>query len=115
MKDKEPIQIVLVTAPDKKTARKLAQAALKARLAACVHLMPKGESHYWWDGKLEVSKETQMVIKTTSEALPKLEALISSKHPYDCPEFLVLSASAASPAYARWVQETCAHPASKKK
>ena len=45
--------MVLVTAPDLKTARKLARAALAARLVACANLIPRIESHYWWQGKIE--------------------------------------------------------------
>jgi len=43
--------IVLATAPDLKTARMLAKAALNNRLIACANLIPKLESHYWWKGK----------------------------------------------------------------
>ncbi len=53
MKSANQFSIVLVTAPDLKTARKLAQAALQAKFVACANLVPKIESHYWWQGKLE--------------------------------------------------------------
>jgi len=43
---KREFVIALVTAPNLKTARKLARAALKAQLAACVNLVPNLESHY---------------------------------------------------------------------
>ena len=41
MKLTEKYAVVLVTAPDVKTARKLARAALEARLVACANLMPR--------------------------------------------------------------------------
>ena len=53
MKSADRFALVLVTAPDLKAARRLAQAALKSRLAACANLIPRIESHYWWQGKLE--------------------------------------------------------------
>src|SRR5688500_956252 len=49
MKSARDFSIVLVTAPDLKTARALA----KARLIACANLLPKIASHYWWQGKIE--------------------------------------------------------------
>ena len=55
MKAGTKFSIVFVTAPDLKTARKLSRSALKARLIACANLVPKIESHYWWQGKLEQS------------------------------------------------------------
>ena len=52
MKAATPFRIVLVTAPDLKTARRLARAILRRRLAACANLIPGLESHYWWGGKM---------------------------------------------------------------
>src|SRR5262245_30040105 len=91
MKSANRYRLVLVTAPDLNTARKLARAALQARLIACANLVPKLESHYWWQGKIERSAEVLLVLKTTTARVPKLEKLIVAKHPYDTPEFLVLA------------------------
>jgi len=60
-------RIVLVTAPNLKTARQLARAALAARLIACANLIPAIESHYRWQGKLERSAEVLLIMKTTRE------------------------------------------------
>ncbi|MCX6927600.1 MAG: divalent cation tolerance protein CutA, partial [Verrucomicrobia bacterium] len=79
--------VVLVTAPDLKTGRMLARAALAARLVACANLVPKIESHYWWQGKIESGAEVLMVMKTTTVHLAALEKLILAKHPYETPEF----------------------------
>ena len=64
--------MALVTAPDLKTARKLAEAALKPSLAACVNIIPKVESHYWWKGKLERGNELLLVLKTTQKKVTSL-------------------------------------------
>jgi periplasmic divalent cation tolerance protein len=95
--------IVLVTAPDLKVARRLAQAALKARLIACANLVPKLESHYWWEGKIETGVEVLMVMKTTRMRLAALEKLIVAKHPYDTPEFLVMPLMAGNTRYLKWI------------
>src|SRR5262245_50187268 len=44
MKSAQEFAVVLVTAPDLKTARLLAGAVLQARLAACVNVIPRIES-----------------------------------------------------------------------
>ena len=98
--------MVLVTAPDLKTARKLARAALEARLIACANLIPKIESHYWWQGKIESGAEVLMVLKTSTTRLPALEKLIVTQHPYDTPEFLVLPISRGNKRYLDWVAES---------
>lgn len=100
--------LVLVTAPDLKVARKLAQAALGARLIACTNLIPKIESHYWWQGKIESGGEVLMLMKTTRKYLPALEKLIVEKHPYDTPEFLVVPLGAGNARYLKWITDSVA-------
>lgn len=96
-------RVVLVTAPDLETARRLARAALEARLIACANLVPQIESHYWWQGKLESGSEVLMVMKTIPSRLPALEKLILAQHPYDTAEFVVLPLQAGSRRYLDWI------------
>ena len=103
MKTTRRYVIVLVTAPDVKTARSLAKAALEARLVACANLIPKIESHYWWQGKLECGAETLILFKTTRARLAALEKLILTQHPYDTPEFIVLPVTAGNQRYLDWL------------
>ena len=97
---------VFVTAPDLTTARKLAKAALSARLAACANLIPKIESHYWWQGKLDSSAEVLIVFKTAASCLARLEKVILKNHPYDTPEFIVLSLQGGNRRYLAWLDES---------
>jgi periplasmic divalent cation tolerance protein len=107
MKPAARFALVLVTAPDLKTARALAKAALSAKLIACANLLPKIESHYRWQGKLESGQEVLLLLKTTKPRLAALEKLILARHPYDTPEFLVLPLCAGSPRYLAWLAEGC--------
>jgi len=107
MKSAAKFSLVLVTSPDLKTARMLAKAALQAKLAACVNLIPKVESHYWWQGKLESGAEVLMILKTPRARLAALEKLILARHPYDTPEFLVLPLSAGNGKYLDWLAASC--------
>src|SRR5438445_10553095 len=106
MKSAGKFSIVLVTAPTLKVARQLAQAALRARLAACANLIPKIESHYWWQGKIESGAEVLLVLKTTRPRLVALEKLIVARHPYDTPEFLVLPVGLGNKRYLDWLKES---------
>jgi periplasmic divalent cation tolerance protein len=99
--------LVLVTAPDLKNARALAKAALTARLIACANLIPKIESHYRWQGKVETSSEVLLLIKTTKAQLSALEKLVLARHPYDTPEFVVVSFAAGSQKYLTWLAGSC--------
>jgi periplasmic divalent cation tolerance protein len=106
MKPASKFAIVLVTAPDLKTARTLAKAALQARLIACANLVPKVESHYWWQGKIESGAEVLLVLKTQKSRLAALEKLVLAQHPYDTPEFLVLPVSAGNEKYLDWLADS---------
>jgi uncharacterized protein involved in tolerance to divalent cations len=107
MKASPKFTVILVTAPDLKTARILARAALKERLVACVNLVPKVESHYWWEGKLEAGTEVLMILKTQKFRLRALEKLILTRHPYATPEFLVLPVSSGNRSYLDWLSTSC--------
>ena len=109
MKRSAKFKLVLVTAPDLKTARQLAQAALGARLIACANLVPKIESHYWWRGKIERGAEVLLILKTTSARLAALEKLVLELHPYDTPEFLALPLSGGNRRYLAWLATGCAN------
>ena len=103
MKPAARFAIVLVTAPDLKTARTLAKAALSARLIACANLVPKIESHYRWQDKIESGAEVLLILKTQKSKLAALEKLVLAKHPYTTPEFLVLPVSAGGKKYLDWL------------
>lgn len=107
MKTAKDLSLVLVTVPDLKTARRLAKAALKAKLVACVNLVPKIESHYWWQGKLQRGNEVLMLLKATRATLPALEKLILKLHPYDTAEFVVLPVGQGSERYLNWWAASC--------
>src|ERR1700722_3652593 len=103
MKTAAKFAIVFVTAPELKVARRLARAALSARLIACANLVPKIESHYWWQGRVERSAEVLLILKTTGARVARLQRLILDTHPYDVPEFLVLPLTGGSDQYLTWL------------
>jgi len=98
--------IVLVTAPDLKTARRLAKVALTKRLIACANLVPKIESHYWWRGKIETGSEVLLLLKTVNSKLDSLEEVILAEHPYDTPEFLTVAINRGNKRYLDWLTKS---------
>lgn len=106
MASAKSFSIVLVTAPDLKTARALAKAALTKKLIACANLIPRLESHYWWQGKIESGSEALMLLKTTSSKLTALKKLILAEHPYDTPEFIVLPITRGNKRYLNWLAKS---------
>ena len=107
MKSSANFAIVLVTAPDLRTARKLVKLALSARLAACANLLPRMESHYWWQGKIETAAEVLIIFKTRKSRLAALEKLVRREHPYETPELLALPMHSGNAAYLDWLAKNC--------
>lgn len=104
MKSGSGYAVVMVTVPNLKVGRELAKGALSAKLAACVNVVPRIESHYWWQGAIEKSAEALLIFKTRVSTLRKLERFIEDEHPYDTPEFLVLSVKGGSARYLEWIE-----------
>jgi periplasmic divalent cation tolerance protein len=100
------IVIVLSTAPADDRAEQWARQLVDERLAACVNVHPPMVSVYRWKGQVERDSERQLVIKTTRDCLPALEARIKELHPYELPEFVVVTVAQGSGAYLAWARES---------
>jgi periplasmic divalent cation tolerance protein len=103
MTSKDKHLLVMVTAPNLVTARRLARAALTARLVACVNLVSGVESHFWWQDKIDTGREILMFLKTTDGSIALLEELILAKHPYNTPEFVVFPIARGNRRYLDWI------------
>lgn len=96
-------RVVLTTAADAEQARRLGRQLVEERLAACATLLPGAESIYRWQGRIESSAETVLLLKTDPEHLAALAARLHELHSYETPEFLVLPIDSGSPAYLNWL------------
>jgi periplasmic divalent cation tolerance protein len=106
MKSTRKFVLVLVTVPDLPGGRRLARAALKARLIACANLVPGIESHYWWKGRIESGSEALLLLKTSVARLKALEKLILARHPYETPEIVILPFRGGNERYLQWLDQS---------
>lgn len=95
--------LVLTNLPDRPAAEDLARELVETRLAACVNILPACHSIYRWQGVLETADEVPLLIKTTSERYPALQAAIRNRHPYELPEVIALPVIQGLPDYLAWV------------
>lgn len=98
-----PVRIVLTTADNPREAGQLARTLVEERLAACATLIPAVQSFYHWEGQIETSTETLLLLKTGPEQLEALEARLHQLHSYQTPEFLVLGVEGVSHPYLDWL------------
>jgi periplasmic divalent cation tolerance protein len=96
---------VSTTVEKREDADRLAELAVKKRLAACVQVIGPITSTYWWQGKVERGEEWLCLMKTGEGLYKALESAIRSVHPYDEPEIIALPVAEGSEGYLRWIEE----------
>src|SRR5262245_39675562 len=91
--------------PSREAAVELLNSAVRARLAAGGQVSGPVVTAFWHRGELGNGGEWTVVLKTTTERYPELEAHLIEAHPWDNPEvsFTPLGGSAA---YLDWVSRT---------
>lgn len=97
------IRVVLVTVP-RDEARKMAHALVENRLAACVNVVPKVDSYFWWDEAVQTEEESLLIIKSTAAKFAALKDFVEEHHPYDLPEIIALPLVDGFEGYISWVQ-----------
>lgn len=97
------VLLVLCSLPDAVAAEALAGSLVEARLAACVNLQSGWRSVYRWQGRIERSDETLLMIKTSTERFDALRDHIVQAHPYSLPEVLAFEAATGLDRYLAWV------------
>jgi periplasmic divalent cation tolerance protein len=105
-----PIRLVLTTAANPDEATHLARTLVEERLAACATLIPAVQSIYHWEGEIESSAETLLLLKTGPDQLAALEVRLMELHSYQTPEFIVLGVEAVSHAYLAWLRASLGQP-----
>jgi periplasmic divalent cation tolerance protein len=95
--------VILVTASNKREAQKIATGLVKAKLAACVNIIDKVDSLFFWEAKIDRAKESLLVIKSKKEKLPSIIKLVKSLHSYKVPEIIALPVISGDKPYLRWI------------
>jgi periplasmic divalent cation tolerance protein len=108
------VRIVMTTVESAEEAARLGRTLVEERLAACATSLPRVHSIYWWQGEIESSDETLLLLKTANERLPALESRLKELHSYETPEFLVLGVEAGSQSYLSWLSNSLDDPQSTK-
>lgn len=100
------VVLVLTTAGQESEAQKIAHELVERRLAACVNIVPRIQSVYRWEGRVETAEEFLLVIKTTSARSTEVKTAIGELHSYELPECVVISIESGSEEYLKWIEES---------
>lgn len=97
------IRVVFISIP-RDEATEMARALVTERLCACVNIVPKIESFFWWDNEIHHDDEALLLVKTTADKFDMLKAYVLENHPYDVPEIISMALTEGYPEYLAWVK-----------
>ena len=98
--------VVLITAPSKNEAKKIANAIVESKVAACVNIVPMVESVFMWKGKKENAKESLLIVKTKKSCFEKLKQKVKKLHSYTTPEIISIPILQGEKSYLDWISKT---------
>ncbi|KPK94275.1 MAG: hypothetical protein AMJ94_01800 [Deltaproteobacteria bacterium SM23_61] len=97
------IYLFLSTAGSEREGKKIARHLVEEGLAACVNIVPRISSFFFWEGKLAQEKEVLILGKAEGKKLNKIKGHIQSMHSYSLPEILFFKVDGGEKRYLRWV------------
>ena len=97
--------VIFITTGTEAEAHKIAELLLGQKKAACVNIVPRVDSSFWWQGKLNSAQESLLIIKTTASLLSEIIELVKSVHSYEVPEIIALPIIGGSEDYLKWIDD----------
>ena len=95
--------VLFITTADAEEARRIADVLVKKRKAACVNIVPGVSSLFWWQGKVEKTDESLLMVKSRASLLNQIVKLVKQHHSYDVPEIIALPIIGGNPDYLEWI------------
>jgi periplasmic divalent cation tolerance protein len=99
------VYLVLSTASSLKEGEKIAQHLIRKGLAACVNVVPRLYSYFFWEKRLCREREVLLLVKTVKGQLNKIVTNIKDLHSYSVPEILFFKVEGGESQYLSWVEK----------
>ncbi len=98
--------IGITTVSSAKEGKKIAKNLIVNKLAACVNIIPRVNSFFYWEGKICAERESLLLIKTTGQQIRSVMKKIKEEHSYQVPEIIFWPIGKIDKNYENWVRET---------
>ncbi len=97
--------IFYITAPSMEVSEKIAKHLVEKKLAACVNVVPKLKSFFYWEGEVQSEEEVLVLGKTKSSLIQELEEGVKEVHPYEVPCIISWEIDAGDKPFMEWIAE----------
>lgn len=101
----DQLRLIYLTASSPEEARRLADALVGERLAACVNILGAIESVYRWQGAVVSDIETGLLAKTTVDRVEAVSRRIAELHSYECPCVVSVPIDGGNPEFLKWISK----------
>jgi len=97
--------VVFITAGNHVEAQRVAHILISRRKAACVNIVPRVHSRFWWQGEIDSADETLLIIKTKASLLDELTRLVKETLSYEVPEIIAMPIIGGNQDYLKWIDD----------
>ena len=97
--------VLFITTGTTEEAQQISRMLLERRKAACVNIVPRVSSLFWWEDKLDSAQENLLIVKTKASLLNEIIRLVRDIHSYDTPEIIALPIVGGNQDYLKWIDK----------
>jgi periplasmic divalent cation tolerance protein len=95
---------IYITTKNVEEAQRISRILLEERFVACVNIIEKIISQYWWEGELTCDEESLIIAKTKQSLAAEVIEKVKSIHSYSCPCIVVLPIEEGNPDFLAWIR-----------
>ncbi|XP_076140093.1 protein CutA homolog [Alosa pseudoharengus] len=97
--------VILINCPNEQVAKDISRSLMERRMAACVNILPRSATMYYWKGEIQDATEVLLLVRTRTSKIQSLTEYVRSIHPYENPEVLSFLVEGGSLDYMKWIDE----------
>jgi periplasmic divalent cation tolerance protein len=98
------VSIIYITTKNTEEAERIGSVLVEERIVACVNIVEKIISRYWWEGKTVRDEESLLIAKTKRTLVPAVIERVKSIHSYTCPCIVALPIEDGNGDFLSWIR-----------
>ena len=95
--------VLFITTATTNEAQRISKVLLEQKKVACVNIVPRVSSLFWWENKLDSAHESLLIVKPKASLLNEVVELVRKIHSYDIPEIIALPIVGGNQDYLQWI------------